>query len=177
MFAPLLASTKFLHSESLPDNAQAPDPSTSGVISTSRIISPIKVGICFSQSTDASEGPNSSVFALELCAALRASLSAPGAPRCSFVETKVSSMLQLPAAAIAQARAGANVVVAIFPGSVNEKWEVSALLTSAAAGVVTPIIQGQFDHSLFLKNEISTAVKGKSTEILKPASFLLCRLL
>ena len=160
MFAPLLARAKFLHSEPLDNDANAPDPSSTGATKPSRIITPAHVGICFSQSTDPVEGPNSSVFALELCTALRAALSTPGAPRCSFLETKVSSVLQLPAAAVAQARAGANVVVVIFPSSVNEKWELSALLTSASAGVVTPIIQGQFDHGSILQNRIVAVVQG-----------------
>ena len=159
MFAPLLARAKFLHSE--PPAAETEPIDTANIggtssVATQRLSTPLRVGISFLRPNAHEDDPGGAMVS-KLCVSLRAALSKPGHPRCAFAETGVSSVLQLPAAAIAQARAGADVVVVTFPKSTNETWELSALLTAASAGVVTPIVQGQYDAIAFLEDGAAAA--------------------
>ena len=125
MFAPLLAGASWLHQESLLGEE---DEAKMSLTETTKV--GLMVGACFIISE-----PRTS----ELKEALRNSFKSIGA---RYVEVLVSSSLQLPAAALQLANAGATIVVAVHQYDPN--GQLPLLLTTISAGCGTPIIQAAY---------------------------------
>jgi len=119
MFAPLLARTSWLHKVS-------EDPKTEDDLRRSEVI---YVGLCFIKCETRTP---------ELRSAIRSAL-AVGLGKTASAEIHVSSAMQLPAAVLAAAKAGAGAVIAVYPHHAGKL--IPSLLATTSAGVGTPVIQ------------------------------------
>lgn len=120
MFAPLLARTSWLHKQ------LSEDPKTEDDSRQSEVI---YVGLCFIKCETRTP---------ELRSALRSAL-AVGLGKSSSAEIHVSSAMQLPAAVLAAAKAGAGIVIAVYPHHAGKL--IPSLLATTSAGMGTPVIQ------------------------------------
>jgi hypothetical protein len=132
MFAPLLARTTWLHGGATSNGAISNDKDETK-------IADIHVGLCLI---------GGEARTPELLSAIRTCPAFTGGIVIVMADVSVSSALQLPAAALALSKAGAVVVIAVYPWSVGKL--VPSLLTTMSAAIGLPIVQVQLCQDEYL---------------------------